>query len=1048
MKKFALLVLIHSRLMALPLWFEPNQGQAHHSVQFLSRGVYLGSNQAAIQIDGTEPVVMTLAGARPTARAEGLDAQPGITSYFLGNDPKKWHSGVPHYARVLYNNVYPGIDLVYYHNAEGRLEYDFVVQPGADTRAIQLSYNHRVVTASNGDLLIAGIRQKRPRVFQDGREIACTYRIQQNNHVQLAIATYDHSQPLTVDPVLEYSTYLGGPAFEQGTGIRVDSNGFMYVSMWERAPSDPTLNPFQQTSSVGYAAFVVKFTPDGQGIVYVAYLGGTGDTFTDALAVDKAGNTYVTGTTSVLDLPVKNAFQPQFGGGNSDAFAVKFSADGRSIVYATYLGGSGDDGAGAIALDASGAVTVGGQTYSLDFPTHSPLQQYYGGGGDGFITRLAPDGKSLEFSTFLGGSGLDALHGLALDSSGFIYLTGFTSSINFPLKNAFQPSFTAPSSFVTKLTPLADAIVYSTFLGGTGAFSIAVDASGSAYVSGVTSGGLTTKNAFQPTYGGQSDIFVARLNAAGSDLVFSTYFGGSDTDYQNSNTLALDSAGNVYVTGFTYSSDFPLKDSIQSFIGATTGYRTDAFVLMFTPSGSLVYSTLIGGHGEDGGGAITVDSSGTVYVTGDTYSDDFPLKNPFQSTYGGAGDAFVLKFAPNVAPPSPFSPTPGTVQFTFVMGGSAPAAQTISIPSGGPFSITTSNAPWASVSPQSGNTPGTLTISVNPNGLAPEVYSGTIQIMPPSGTPFTLPVTLNVLAPAPVVTSIVPSIVALNSGQATFIVTGSGFTSASIIKFQASTELATTFIDSGTLQFSLPKNFFTAVGTYSVNVSNPQTALSAPLTFTVGSPPPVFVGTAVVNAASYASGSVAPGEIVTVFGTNLGTAGNASVTFDGVPATLVYVAAMQVAATVPYSVGGGQMTSMVITSNAVASTPVSLNVTASAPGIFTSDASGMGQAAALNQDNTVNGASNPAAAGSVVALYGTGGGALTTDPLPRLTLPVSATVGGLPAQIFYAGIAPGLVQGAMQVNVQIPSGVTPGAAVPVAVMVGNALSNPVTLAIQ
>jgi uncharacterized protein (TIGR03437 family) len=602
------------------------------------------------------------------------------------------------------------------------------------------------------------------------------------------------------------------------------------------------------------------------------------------------------------------------------------------------------------------------------------------------------------------------------------------------------------------MTPAADALVFSTFLGGAGGsigWAIAVDSAGSASVCGVTGTGFPTKNAFQSAYGGgQDDIFVARLTPDASALVFSTYVGGSDLDFQNANTLALDSAGNIYVTGWTYSNDFPLKSSLQAFIGATVGHGANAFVLKFTPSGSLVYSTLISGHGDDRGGPITADLSNTVYVTGLTHSDDFPLMNPFQKTYGGAGDAFVLKLAPDLAPPSPFLPTPGTAHFTFVLGGSVPAAQTISIPSGGQFSITSSNAPWALPSPQSGTTPGTLTISVNPAGLAPAVYSGTIQIVPPSGTPFILPVSLNVLSPAPVVTSISPSTVALNSGATAFTVTGSGFTSASVVELQGSSQLTTTFIDSGTLQFSLAKDFFTLSGSYSINVVASQTAPSSPVTFTVGTPPPTFAATGVVNAASYASGGVAPGEIVTVFGTNFGTMANTSVTFDNVPATLVYITATQLAATVPYSVSGAQKTAMIIASNGVSSTPVSLNVTDAVPAIFTSDASGTGQAAALNQDNTVNGTSNPASIGSVVAMYGTGGGTLTADALPRLTLPVTATVGGIPATVQYAGIAPGLLQGAMQVNVQIPDDVTPGPAVPVTITVGNATSNTVTLALQ
>jgi len=1057
MKKLALFafVCVHARLVALPLWFEPNQGQAHANVQFLARGVYLGDARLAIHGDGPTPIVMDLIGARKHVHAEGLDVQPGITSYFLGNDPQKWRAGVPHYSRVRYRDLYPGIDVIYYHNAEGRLEYDFIVQPGADTSAIRLAYNQPVHIDSNGDLLVAGLRQKRPKVYQNGTEIACEYLTSSKNQIRLGLAAYDHSQSLTVDPVLVYSTYLGGPAFETGTGIQVDAKGFIYVSLFERAPSSPTLNPFQQTSGGAYAAFVAKFTPDGQANVYYAYVGGTVDTYAEALAVDPTGNAYVTGQTRAFDFPVKNAVQPQYGGGFNDSYAVKISPDGRTILYATYLGGNNEDEASAITVNPNGEAYIVGFTYSIDFPVMKAFQPQKGNGADGFLTHLSADGKSLVSSTFLGGDYGDYIHGLALDAGGFIYLTGGTSSDDFPVKAALQPNLVSSAggsatAFVAKMTPGADSLVYSTFLGG-GAlgWAIAVDSTGSPSICGVSGPGFPTKNAFQAVYGGgQEDIFVARLTADGSAVVFSTYVGGSDLDFQNANTLALDTSANIYVTGWTGSSDFPLKQSLQPFIGATSGYKFDAFVLKFTPSGSLVYSTLIGGHGDDRGGAITVDPSNTVYVTGLTYSEDFPLMKPFQKMYGGAGDVFILKLAPDITPPSPFTPAPGTAKFTFVVGGSVPAAQTITIPSGGQFSITTNNAPWASASPQAGTTPGTLTISVNPAGLVPAVYSGTIQVVPPSGTPFILPLTLNVLAPAPVVTSISPSTVALNSGATAFTVTGSGFTSASVVELQGSAQLTTTFIDSGTLQFSLAKDFFTASGTYSINVVNPQAALSGTLSFTVGTPAPAFAAAGVVNAASYASGSVAPGEIVTVFGSNFGTAGNTSVTFDGVTATIVYVTPTQLAATVPYSVSDAQKTTMIIASNGVSSTPVSLNVTDAVPAIFTSDASGTGQAAALNQDNTVNGPTHPAPAGSVVALYGTGGGALTADALPLLKLPVTATVGGLPATVYYAGIAPGLVEGAMQVNVQIPDGVTPGPVVPVAITVGNATSNTATLAIQ
>jgi uncharacterized protein (TIGR03437 family) len=390
-----------------------------------------------------------------------------------------------------------------------------------------------------------------------------------------------------------------------------------------------------------------------------------------------------------------------------------------------------------------------------------------------------------------------------------------------------------------------------------------------------------------------------------------------------------------------------------------------------------------------------------------TYSEDFPLKNPFQKAYGGAGDAFVLKLAPDIAPPSPFSPTPGTAQFTFVLGGRVPGAQTISIPSGGAFSITTSNAPWASASPQSGTTPGTLTISVNPAGLAPAVYSVTIQIVPPSGTPFTLPVTLNVLAPAPVVQSVSPSNVTLNSPATTFTVTGSGFTSASKVRLQSSSDLETTFIDSNTLQFSLAKDFFTLSGSYSINVVTPQTAQSNSVLFTVGAPATI-IG-AVTNAASYATGAVAPGEIISIFGMNL----DQNVTFDATPATLVYISPSQVNVTVPYAITGSTTRLQMGTSS------VQLQVVPSAPGIFAAVSAGDG----------------------IVVLYATGCGMLTNDDLPRCALPVSAIVNSEPAQVLYAGIAPGLVQGANQINIKLPDDITTGQ-LTIILTAGDASSKP------
>jgi len=289
----------------------------------------------------------------------------------------------------------------------------------------------------------------------------------------------------------------------------------------------------------------------------------------------------------------------------------------------------------------------------------------------------------------------------------------------------------------------------------------------------------------------------------------------------------------------------------------------------------------------------------------------------------------------------------------------------------------------------------------------------------------------------------------MGSDDRIIVVYGSGFTSASTLQVDGIPWLVTPvqFVDGSTLKFSMPANYFSAQYNHTIAVQNPQSALSNVLSVSVGVPAPLFTSASVVNAASYAAGAVAPGEIVTVFGSNFGVLESTRVSFNDVPATLVYVTATQLAATVPYSVAGAQTTTILISSNGVTSVPVTLNVTEAVPGIFTVDASGKGQGAALNQDNTVNSESNPAPAGTVVAMYGTGGGTLTADALPRLTLRVTATAGGVPATVEYAGIAPGLVQGVIQVNIHLPAGVS-GLSVPVVVTVGDKSSPPVTIAIQ
>jgi uncharacterized protein (TIGR03437 family) len=993
MTKLVLLACICVRLMAVPQWFEPNQGQAHASVQFLSRDVRLTSNKAAIPVEGEKPLVMELIGVYKDVRAEGLDPQSGITNYFLGNDPKKWHPGVPHFARVRYRNIYPGIDVIYYHNAEGRLEYDFIIQPGANASAIRLAYNQPVHIDPNGDLRVAGLRQKRPKVFQDGHEIASDYIVHGKTQVQIALAAYDHSQPLTVDPVLQYSTYLGGPAYDVANAIRADSNGNIYIAGTTRTPAGTGLNPFQQTSGTSQVAIVLKMTPSANAIVWYAVIGGTGGDDAYALAVDSAGSAYLTGQTSSIDFPTINAVQGTYGGGFQDAFAAKLSTDGTKLIYATYLGGSSNETGWGIAVDSSGSACVVGTTASHDFPLHAPLFPQYSV-PSAFVAKISPSGKDFIYSTFLGGTdGQTRGQSVAIDSIGAAYVTGWTSADDFPIRNGIQNMRRGQNAFVSKFAPDGGSILYSTFLGGSQfdyGYSITLDTTGNIYVAGQTgSPDFPLKNALQTSFGGgYSDVFLVELNAAGDKLLYATYIGGSGADFPGQ--VVVDGAGHLYLSGWTGSADFPQQASLQGYGGGLY----DAFVLELTPAtNNLIFSTYLGGGGDDRAFGLSVDSTGTIAVAGVTTSADFPVKNAFQPTYGGGfGDMFVAGITSTSVTSPSIAASPSVLPLTFVIGGAVPSAQSISVtssPSGQSFSAT-ADASWIALSSSSATTPGTITVSVNPAGLKAGPYVGTIRVGPQTA----VQVNFTVLNPPPFVTSVSPSTIPPGSDDTTITLTGSGFVNGAVVQFSVgSNSLPTTFVDSGTLQVVIYKGLAEAAATYTLVVVNPQSAPSQPFQVVIGTRVPMFTAASVVNAASFAGGPVAPGEIVSIFGTNL----TGNVTFDRAPATLVFSSPNQVNVTVPYSVSGTTVLQMGASS-------VQLPVASSAPGIFAAASAGDG----------------------IIVLYATGCGSLTTDALPLCALPVLVTVNGEPAQVLYAGIAPGLVQGANQINFKLPSDITTG----------------------
>src|SRR6266849_713130 len=436
----------------LPLRFEANQGQADLRVKFLSRGsgytLFLTSTEAVLALQkpsltiaaiqryvGNTPgnrrtssavLRMKIGGANRIARIEGLESLPGKSSYFIGNDPAKWRTNVPTYAKVRYEGVYPGVDLVYYGN-QGRLEYDFVIAPGTNPRTIRLVIvgAERLEASARGDLVLntgsGEVRLQKPVVYQESgnvrKEIAGRYVLRGKRQIGFEVATYDASKPLIIDPLLSYSTYLGGSGDDVGNAIAVDSSGNAYVTGFTGSTNFPTKSPTQSASGGGFDAFVAKLDPTGSTLFYSTFLGGSADDAGNAIAVDGSGNAYVTGVTRSTNFPTKNALQSAVGGA-SDAFVAKLDPTGSTLVYSTFLGGSAADGGNAIAVDSSGNAYATGNTLSTNFPTKNPLQPASGGVKDAFVAKLDPTGSTLIYSTFLGGSAQDSGSAIAVDSSG------------------------------------------------------------------------------------------------------------------------------------------------------------------------------------------------------------------------------------------------------------------------------------------------------------------------------------------------------------------------------------------------------------------------------------------------------------------------------------------------------------------------------------------------------------------------------------------------------------------------------------------------------
>jgi len=695
----------------LPYTFETNGGQVDAAVKFLAHGpgysLFLTPGEAVLSLRtgqpptadrhqpgarptprfdptptaaATPPTILrlSLVGANPAARIRGEDPLPGTVNYLRGRDPAAWRTGLSTYAKVRYQSVYPGIDLAYYGN-QGELEYDLIVAPGANPKVIALAFDgadarrldasgNLVLTFQSGELV-----QQAPRVYQEANgertPIPARYLLADNQQVGLALGDYDTTRTLVIDPVLSYSTYLGGTAVDRINGIAVDAAGNAYVTGQTWSHDFPTttdaVQPAPAPGGLIQDAFVAKLDPNGATLLYATYLGGNDFDVADSIAVDAAGTAYVIGATRSADFPLQNAVQSALAGG-FDLFVAKLNATGSELVYSTYLGGSTNEsiteiGGSSIAVDSTGSAYVTGGSDSSDFPTYQARQATLAGAGpDAVVAKLNPAGTALVYSTYLGGSDYDDAAGIAVDAAGNAYVHGITSSTDFPTtSSAWQPTANGSfDAFVAKFNPTGAALVYATYLGGSGddqGLGIALNGAGHAYLSGnTTSTNFPTRNPFQSTLGGgltdnPPDAYVAQLDAAGSTLVYATYLGGSGWEWGSN--IAVDAAGNAVVTGDSGSPDFPTRTPLMP---VPQNDVMDAFVTQFDPTGTtLVFSSHLGvtGPGDTSGRGISLDAAGNIYVAGLTGAGFPTTASALQPGFGGLTDGFVVKISAGPANP-------------------------------------------------------------------------------------------------------------------------------------------------------------------------------------------------------------------------------------------------------------------------------------------------------------------------------------------------------------------------------------------------------------
>lgn len=639
--------------------FEANAGQFPDEVRYVARA---GASSLFLTADGAVAVgagavVRTrFAGASSATRFAGEGRLAGVSNYFLGDDPARWRTGIEAFGRVRCSNLYDGIDLVYYGRG-GRVEYDFVLAPGADPSAIRMTFEgaESVDIDGGGALVLHGargdLRHEAPVLYQPRgdtlRSVAGRFVLRGANEVGFDVGAYDRALPLVVDPVLTFGAIVGGSGQDSPRAIAVSGTS-VYVAGYTTSVDFPTVDPIG-TDDTGLDVFVMRLDAGSTEPVFSTYIGGSGADVGIAMAADPSGGVFVSGYTNSTDFPVVAPVEPE--GQAFDAFVVKLNSEGSELLFSSYFGGGADDFGYGIATDGAGNAYLSGTTSSADLPTANSIQGP-AGGADVFVAKIDTVESRLVYATYLGGEGDDAgLGGIAVDAQGSAYVTGRTTSIHFPVVDPIKAYFgIGYDIFVTKIAPSGGAIVYSTYLGGEfddAGLAIAVDREGSAYVAGST-GSLTFPKLTTPRHGLESDAYVVKLTPAGTAVAYS--FAIRTLIEEVAQGIAVDSTGRACIVGYCTSPEFPTKNPVQ--VPVSTGQ--DAFLAMVDATGSsLVYATRLGGRIQDAATAVALDSDGTAFVTGTTASVDFPVAGAPVTSLRGGENAFVVKVSDADGPTPP-----------------------------------------------------------------------------------------------------------------------------------------------------------------------------------------------------------------------------------------------------------------------------------------------------------------------------------------------------------------------------------------------------------